>query len=221
VLTGVAACAGPKYVSDGAVTRVDDLANVAAFETEPPFRFGPLDKLSYEVFGLEDYKGEVQVDTSGRISVPLAGSVVVQGLTPAEVAVRVSQGLRAGGVRDPDVSVNATEINSQTVTVGGSVVQPGIYPVQRDMTLQRAVASARGLNETGSDQDVVVFREMNGQRYAALYNLKAIRQGAYRDPRIYANDIIAVDESRSKRLFRNIAQIGPGILAPLVILATR
>lgn len=227
MIVGLAACAAPKYTNDGSVTRVESLAeigapaSVGAFEAERPFRFGPLDKLSYAVFGFEDFKGEIQIDSSGRISVPLAGSIVAAGLTPTEVGERIARGLQAGGVRHPAVSVNATEINSQTVTVEGSVTQPGIYPIQPDMTLQRAIASARGLSDFGSTRNVMVFREVGGRRYAALYNLQAIRQGAYGDPRIYANDIVAVDESRSKRLFRDAVQAAPGILAPLVVLATR
>ena len=227
MVAGLAGCAAPKYAGDGSVSRVDTLASVgtpsdvAAFETLRPFRFGPLDKLSYAVFGLDDLKGEIQVDSSGRISVPLAGSIVAAGMTPTEVGTTIARGLRTGGVRNPVVSVNATEINSQTVTVDGSVTQPGVYPVQPDMTLQRAIASARGLSEFGSTRHVMIFREVGGRRYAALYNLQAIRQGAYADPHIFANDIVTVDESRSKRLFRDAVQAAPGILAPLVVLATR
>jgi polysaccharide export outer membrane protein len=227
VFAGLSACAAPKYANDGSVARVNDLASVGeptsvgTFEAARPFRFGPLDKMTYTVFGLEDFKGEIQIDSGGRISIPLAGSIVAAGLTPVEVGDRIASGLRTGGVRNPVVSVNATEINSQTVTVEGSVTQPGIYPIQPDMTLQRAIASARGLTEFGSTRNVVIFREVDGRRYAALYNLQAIRQGAYGDPRIYANDIVAVDESRSKRLFRDAVQAAPGILAPLVVLATR
>jgi polysaccharide export outer membrane protein len=227
MIGALASCAAPHYASDGSVSRVSDLASVptsvsvTAFEAPRPFRFGPLDKLSYDVFGLENFKDEVQVDSSGRISIPLAGSIVAAGLTPVEIADRIARGLRAGGVRQPEVSVNATEINSQTVTVEGSVTQPGIYPIQPDMTLQRVIASARGVSEFASTKDVMIFRQIDGQRYAALYNLEAIRQGAYGDPRIYSEDIVVVSASRSKRLFRDLALAAPGILTPLVVLTTR
>ena len=65
--------------------------------------------------------------------------------------------------------------------------------------------------------DVVVFRVVRGQRYAALYNLKLIRKGAYPDPAIYADDVIVVGDSSSRRLFKDILQFAPLLLTPFVI----
>jgi polysaccharide export outer membrane protein len=53
---------------------------------------------------------------------------------------------------------------------------------------------------------------------AALYNLGAIRRGAYPDPRIYADDVIVVGDSPARRRFRDLLQISPLIVAPLIAL---
>ena len=227
IVMTLAGCASRQYGSDNSVTRVESLSGVpvpngaAVFETVVPYRFGPLDKLRYSVLGIEGMTGEVQVDTGGRISMPLIGSLLVLGRTPQEVEADATAALRRNYVRQPVVTINVLEINSQTVTVDGSVREPGIYPLQADMTLLRAIASAKGLTDFGREQNVMVLRAVEGKRYAALYNLEAIRQGAYRDPQLYSGDIVVVDESRSKRVFRDVLTAAPAVLSPLVLLLTR
>jgi polysaccharide export outer membrane protein len=52
---------------------------------------------------------------------------------------------------------------------------------------------------------------------AALYNLGAIRRGIYPDPKIYANDIVVVGDSKAKRMFQQFTQMFPLLTTPLVI----
>jgi polysaccharide biosynthesis/export protein len=121
-------------------------------------------------------------------------------------------------VRDPQVTVNLEETVSQVVTVDGQVTRPGLYPVIGRMTLMRAVANAGGTAEFARLDDVVVFRTVAGQRYAALYNLRAIRRGVYADPEIFANDIVVVGDSQARRIFRDILQAAPLITTPIIAL---
>ena len=186
-----------------------------------PYRIGPLDKLEYTVYGIQDLSSEVQADISGNISVPLVGVIMAAGKTPGELAAEIATGLRAQYVRNPQVTVNVKEIVSQIVTVDGEVGQPGTYPVLGDMTLMRSVASARGISENAKLQDVVIFRTIEGQRYAGLYNLKAIRRGTYSDPAVFANDIVVVGDSKARRLFKDLIQLAPALLTPIIILLTR
>ena len=65
---------------------------------------------------------------------------------------------------------------------------------------------------------MVVLRTVNGQRMAALFDLRAIQLGAYDDPEIYANDIVVVSEDRARRLFRDALQSAGLLLTPLVAL---
>jgi len=187
-----------------------------------PYFVGPLDKLLIDVFGVEELsKREVQVDASGRISFPLAGVVNVSGLTPGEVEAELSRRLSSAYVRDPQVTVNLIETVSQVVTIEGSVKKPGVYPVVGQMSLMRAVAKAEGTGEFTRLDDVVVFRTVQGQRFAALYDLKAIRHGAYPDPEIYAGDVVMVGESSARRLFKDLLSTVPAITTPLIVALDR
>ena len=170
------------------------------------------------MFGIEDLsKKEVQTDASGRISFPLAGVVEAAGKTPAEVEDVLEERLRGRFVRDPQVTVNLKETVSQVITVDGQVKEPGLYPVIGRMTLMRAVATAKGTAEFAKLDDVVIFRTVKGQNMAALYNLKAIRNGAYADPEVYANDVVVVGDSAARRLFKDALQIVPLLTTPLIL----
>jgi polysaccharide export outer membrane protein len=179
---------------------------------------GPQDRLAIEVYGVEELSRTVQVDASGRISLPLVGAMEVSGMLPNELADAVKTRLAGQYVRDPRVSVNVVEALSQVVTVEGEVEEPGMYPVVGRMTLMRAIARAKGTSEFARLSQVVLFREVDGQHMAALYDVRAIRQGLYADPEVYPNDLIVVGEDRARRLFRDLAQ-GSGLLtAPIIAL---
>lgn len=188
--------------------------------TVPPraYSIGPSDQLEIDVFGVSELSKTVTVDLTGRIALPLIGPVPVTGLTSDQVASEIARQLRGKYVKDPRVSVNITSNASQVFTVDGAVAQPGLFPVVGRMSLMRAIARASGLTEFAKDNYVVVFREVDGNKYAALYDLSAIRQGVYEDPEIYANDVIMVDESRARRIFKDMLAASPLLTAPVIAL---
>ncbi len=53
-----------------------------------PAPIGPLDTIEVEVFGLPDFNREIQVDASGRIAMPLAGTIDARGKTPKNSRAR-------------------------------------------------------------------------------------------------------------------------------------
>ena len=193
-------------------TRVD------FFGRRRTYLIGPFDKLKIDVFGIEDLSKEVQIDTSGRLSFPLIGVVEAAGLTPGELSTELERRLQGRYVRDPQVTVNLEETVSQVITVDGQVLKPGLYPVIGRMTLMRAVATAGGTSEFAKLNDVVIFRNVNGEQLAGLYNLKAIRRGNYSDPEVFANDVLVVGDSQARRLFRDLIQASPLLTTPLIIL---
>jgi polysaccharide export outer membrane protein len=182
-----------------------------------PYVIGPFDRLSVEVFGLPELTRQVQADAGGHIAFPFAGSINAAGLTPQELSTLIASKI-SGYVRNPQVTVNVTDTVSNLVTVDGQVTEPGLYPVLGRMTLMRAIASAKGVGEFAKTSEVVLFRSVNGQQYAALYDLDAIRRGVYADPQIYANDVVVVGDSPARRLLHNLIQVAPVLTAPVVAL---
>lgn len=220
---GVAGCAGqPPIQSTADLTVIEGRMTLPApgrtdlGAADRVALIGPLDTITVRVFGIPELGGQMQVDTSGRIAMPLIGAVDAGGKTAAELASDIEVALARNFVRDPDVTININSSVSQVVTVDGQVVEPGLYPVTNQMTLLRAVASARGLTEFAKQDDVVILRTVDGQRLAGLYNIGAIRRGLYADPEIYANDLIVVGDSPQRRLFRDFIGVAPLLAAPLI-----
>lgn len=224
LLSALAGCAGQGALGGAQSIQVIQSNEMPAptrddlFADSRPYLIGPFDKLTIDVFGVEELsKREVQTDASGRISFPLAGIIEVAGRTPGEVEEVIESRLRERYVRDPQVTVNLQETVSQVITVDGQVKEPGLYPVIGKMTLMRAVATAKGTAEFAKLDDVVIFRTVGGQDYAALYNLEAIRRGNYDDPEVFANDVVIVGDSKARRLFKDALQIVPLLTTPLII----
>ena len=219
----IAACSNGPRLGEGpeplTVTKLSDLPPPMGADlvvASSPYRIGPFDKLQVTVFGVPELSGKFQVDAAARLSLPLAGTIDAAGLTPAELAQAIDARLRGNFVKNPQVSVNLEETTSQVYTVDGQVGQPGSYPALGNITLMRAVANAKGAGEFARLDDVVVFRSVGGRPMAVLYNLGAIRRGTYPDPKIYANDIVMVGDSKSKRLFQQFVQMFPLLTTPLV-----
>lgn len=184
-----------------------------------PYLIGPFDKLRIDVFEIEELQKTVQIDASGRLSFPLIGVIEASSKTPGELAAIIEERLRDRYVRNPQVTVNLEETVSQVITVDGQVNRPGLYPVIGRMTLMRAVATAGGTGEFAKLQDVIIFRTVDGQQMAGIYNLKAVRRGNYSDPEVFANDVIVVGDSQSRRLMKDIIAGASLITTPLIILA--
>lgn len=181
-----------------------------------PSLIGPLDTIQVDIFNVPELSRQMQVDASGRVSMPLIGTIDARGKTAAELAIAIEDALRGRYVRNPEVTVNIQSSVSQVVTVDGQVVEPGLYPVTNQMTLLRAIASAKGLSAFAREDDVVILRTVGGRKMAALYDVGALRRGMYDDPAIYANDVIVVGDSPARRMFRDVVSLAPLLAAPLV-----
>lgn len=187
-----------------------------ALALEGPQRVGPLDKVRVSVFQVADLSGEFQVDGSGNIDFPLIGSVEAQGKTATELADVLARRLGERYLQSPNVQVAITEAYQHSITVDGAVREPGVRPLRGTTTLMRAIAMARGTVENANPARVVVFRTINGERMAAAFDLRQIRRAEAEDPIIYGNDIVIVDSTNTRSLFREIISTIPvlGLFRP-------
>ena len=68
----------------------------------------------------------------------------------------------------------------------------------------QAVAAAGDTAPDANARRVAIFRQINGKRQAAAFDLGTIRRGGAEDPPVYAGDIIIVDGSAVKALQKKI-----------------
>ena len=164
----------------------------------------PLDRLQVKVFREPELSVEdLPVDEGGRIALPLVGSVMAAGKSPDVLANEIS-GKLAQYVRQPQVAVSVKQAASRRVTVTGSVMQPGVYPLEGRLTLLQAVALARGPSQVASLDETLIFRVRDGQRTAARFNLNAIARGKAPDPEVISGDTVAIGASGMKTAWRDV-----------------
>lgn len=168
------------------------------------YRIGPLDLLEISIFGVEELSGEVRVNSRGYISLPLIGQVEAAGLTSQELENRIEAELAKEYLQDPEVSVYVKEYTSQQVTVEGAVNKPGIYELRGPTTLLQTIAIANGLARLADASDIKVFRqEPGGAKTTQSFDLDKIRSGETKDPLVGGNDVIVVQQSRSRSFLRD------------------
>lgn len=176
---------------------------------EEGYKIGPLDTIKVSVFQVPDLSGDFEVDLTGNVALPLLGNVKAVDLTTAELDERLTQQLGAKYLQNPDISVGIKSSTRRIVTVDGSVRNPGVFPVSGPTTLLQVIALAKGTDENANPRRVAVFRQLEGKRTAAAFDLTSIRRGEMEDPRIYMGDIVVVDGSNVKAIQREVLQALP------------
>jgi len=173
------------------------------------YKIGPLDVVEFSVFKVPELARTVQVAETGTINLPLVGEVQAAGRTSQEVERELTQKLGAKYLQSPQVTILIKEFNSQRVTIEGAVKKPGVYPIRGKTTLLQAIATAEGLDSTVSDTTVVVFRQIDGKRSAAKFDVADIRKGAAQDPLVQSGDVIIAPTSAMKETFNIIVKAIP------------
>jgi polysaccharide export outer membrane protein len=130
---------------------------------------GPNDRVRVKVYGEADITGEYEVDSTGQISVPLAGHVKASGLTTKQLERSITSALAKGIVRDPRVNVEVALYRPYYIL--GEVKKGGEYPYRLGLTVMDAVASAGGFTYRANEGKVYLRRAGGGPE--EVYSLDA------------------------------------------------
>jgi polysaccharide biosynthesis/export protein len=190
----------------------------SAQTVEADYRLAPMDTVRISVFQVPDLTGDFDVDLMGNISMPLVGTMKAADLTPAQLDDQITRKLAEKYLQNPDVAVSLKASTRRNVTVDGAVGSPGMYPVNGPTTLLQAIAMAKGPSADANPKRVAIFRQIQGKRMAAAFDLTAIRKGKMQDPPVYRGDIIVVDGSSVKQMQSQLLQTIPilGLFNPLL-----
>jgi len=168
------------------------------------YRIGPEDLLEVQVYGVDQLARTVRVNSFGVVSLPLIGATTVGGMTSQEAERYIARKFAENYLQDPQVSVFIKEYTNQRVTLEGAVAKPGIYPLRGETTLLRALAIAGGQGSLSDLSNVVVYRiDSSGLRNSQVYDLEKIRRGETPDPAIINDDVIVVNRSPARVVFKD------------------
>jgi protein involved in polysaccharide export with SLBB domain len=116
---------------------------------------GPGDIVSFHLFGFPELtREEVPVGPDGRISYLEAQNVVASGLTIDELRGAINAELGKYR-RAPQAYVTPVAFHSKRYYMMGTVVQKGVFYLDRPITVIEAVARARGFETGISDGDTI------------------------------------------------------------------
>lgn len=86
-----------------------------------------------------------KINADGSLYFPYVGRVMVAGLTTQEIQAELTTGLKPY-IRDPQITVDIAQFNSQKFELAGAVVKPGLYPItDTPLTVSQAIAAAGGV----------------------------------------------------------------------------
>ncbi|WP_263368588.1 polysaccharide biosynthesis/export family protein [Edaphobacter bradus] len=168
-----------------------------AGDGDPGFEIliGPGDLIEVSVYGAPDYIKDVRVRSTGEITLPLAGTVKVGGLTPAQAEALIAKRLSDGNFfNDPRVSVLEKEFVTQGVSVLGEVQKPGVYPMPGPRRLFDAISAAGGTTPRAGNT-VTILHRANSQHPESVvlsYNGKSSSQS---NIYVYPGDTVVVSKA--------------------------
>lgn len=126
-----------------------------------PYTLDAGDRLRVTVFGEADLTNTYAVDKAGYIAFPLIGSVAARGRTQQQLEGAIAAQLRAGFLRNPDVSVEMDRY--RPFFIMGEVSQSGQYTYVPGTTVQNAIAIAGGFTARALQDNVDITRQINGK----------------------------------------------------------
>lgn len=142
------------------------------------------DKLKITVYNEDKLTGEYEIDSSGALSLPLAGTVQAEGLTRPELEQLLSKKLSASRyLKNPKVTVDVA--NFRPFYVLGEVERPGEFPYRSGLNVMGAIAVAGGSTYRASQSYVLIQRagEEEFQEYKLAPNV-----------RVYPGDVVKIPE---------------------------
>lgn len=175
---------------------------------------GAGDVLRITVYGSPDLATETRVAETGTVTVPLVGQVPVAGLTVPAAEKKIAGLLDSGGyVKQAQVNILVTSIQSAQVSVLGQVNRPGRYPMEGKRSLMEALAQAGGIGPDGGDS-VTLIRTRDGKtRSETIDIIRMVQSGDFgHDYALAPNDVVYVERAPRFYIYGEVQRPGPARL---------
>jgi hypothetical protein len=150
LMLALAGCGGVANL--GPVSEAEQKAIVETAAASP--RLQPGEKIRVNVYGEASLSGDYQIDPSGFVSLPLAGTVQAAGLTQAELEVGLAKKFKTEYLKNPKVTV--TIIEFKPFYILGEIEKPGAYPYTSGLNILSAIAIAGGTTYRASKSTVLI-----------------------------------------------------------------
>ena len=175
----------------------------------PLLQLGPGDSVNVQVYGQPDLSTTQYVGDDGTLSIPLAGTVQVGGLSPAQAGSRVEAALKSAKILvDPHVTITVSQTRSQRVSVLGQVGTPGRYPIESNTSILDLLAQAGGVTAGGSDIVYVLRQDKDGKEVRYPVDLKGLANGAVPTLTLQGGDSVFVPKAEQFSIYGEVTTPG-------------
>lgn len=171
---------------------------------------GTGDVVKVSVYNNPDLTVETRVGANGFITYPLIGQVEVAGLPTAAAEKKIASLLVKGGfVKDPQVNMIVTLMQSQQVSVLGQVNRPGRFPIDGARSLLDVLALAGGISPDGGDFVTLVRHTPSGVSKDAIDIVGMVRDGSLKtDIELSGGDVVYVERAPHFYIYGEVQRPG-------------
>lgn len=157
------------------------------------YTLSPGDQLEIAVWKEPDLTKTVVVRPDGKFAVPLAGEIVAQGRTPAQVQADISSRL-VKYIPEPVVTASVTVMEGNRVYVIGQVTKPGAYVMNPRLTVLQALAVAGGMTAFAGANDIIVMRGAGARQRVLPFRYGEVVRGRNLEQNVTleAGDVVVV-----------------------------
>ncbi len=142
------------------------IAALKAAAAAPPALL-PGEKLHVLVDDEPTLTGDFTIDPSGYLALPVVGTTLVAGMTPAQLRDKLVAAFRAAHIKAPGVTVEVVEFRPFYIL--GEVDKPGAYPYIGGLNIMSAIAIAGGQTYRANPSKVLI--QHVGETTMHSYNL--------------------------------------------------
>ena len=137
------------------------VAPLAIGDPKERYVLGPDDRISILVHGHPELAAELDITREGWITAALVGQIKAAGLTPAQLAAKLTELLANGYLNEPQVDVGVKVYRSQWVVVSGEVLNPGRVPLRGGTRLKEVLGEADGFSDEAGEE-ITITRKVPG-----------------------------------------------------------
>lgn len=155
------------------------------------------DRLAISVPQRPELERQVTIDQAGNVTIPIVGSVRVEGLLISEAEEQILQALRQVYPSVGSLSIDlAGDESRRVIYVHGQVLNPGKYEFAESPDLWEAVREAGGATASAALETVRIIRAEGEGRRTFLFNLQeVIEQGNFESlPGLRPGDTVIIPE---------------------------
>lgn len=155
------------------------------------------DSLEVKFHRHDEFNTSLKVVSPGIAMFPMVGDVQVSGRSIFELRDDL-KARYARYLKNPEITINVTSMQSQKITILGEVRNPGVVMLETSMMLSEAIAAAGGASNDADTENVFLVKRKGSRVDTETINYRSIlKEGRLsRDRALESGDIIFVPATR-------------------------